>query len=203
MNTIPDGLWRAGRSEADLRRLYDEWAARYDEDMAAGGMLGPRRVAEAMAAAVTDTAAPILDFGCGTGQSGVALREAGFTDIRGVDLSDGMLARARGTGAYADLALTEPDAPLSVLEGVAGVSACGSICIGAGPASLLRAMLEAMPEGVVLVASFNDDTLRDTGYMRALADVQVDGLARLERAEYGPQLPALGRGATILTLTRL
>ena len=203
MTGVPDGLWTAGRSEADLRRLYDGWADRYDADMMAGGMLGPSRVADALRRAVGDPRLPVFDFGCGTGMSGRALRDAGFETVHGADLSEAMLERARATKAYTSLTLTEPDAPVSVPQGVRGVSACGSICIGAGPPRLLPDLLRAMEDGAALVLSYNDDTIRDADYLQAMADVQSAGLARMERAEYGPQLPAMGRGATVYTLTRL
>ena len=40
----------------------------------------------------------ILDFGCGTGLSGLALRAAGVQVIDGCDLSEGMLAHATFAG---------------------------------------------------------------------------------------------------------
>ena len=52
-----------------------------------------------------------MDTGCGTGLSGVALRAAGAVRgadaLFGVDLSAAMCARARATGAYADVRKAE------------------------------------------------------------------------------------------------
>ncbi|UWQ20246.1 class I SAM-dependent methyltransferase [Jannaschia sp. W003] len=201
MTGLPENLWSEGRSEAELRALYDGWADRYDADMAAGGMLGPARSAEMMARFV-DPKAPVLDFGCGTGASGAALWAEGFRKIHGVDLSAGMLEKARERGCYASLTLSEPGAPVTVPEGVQGVNACGSISVGAAPPHVLTDLLRTMSPGAVLVATFNQDALRSRAYMHALADVQVDGLAVLERAEWGPQLRDLGRFATVLALRR-
>ena len=202
MTGVPDDLWDPGRSEAQVRAFYDGWADHYDADMDASGMLGPRRVADALRRFVAPDA-PILDFGCGTGACGAALRAAGFGTVHGVDLSAAMLERARARDAYATLTLAEPDAAVTVPEGVGGVAACGSISVGAGPARLLPDLLGAMSAGAVLVLTYNDDTLRQADYMRALSDAQVDGAARLAWAEHGIQLPALGRGATVFALRRL
>ena len=201
--TVPDGLWGADRDEAGTRDLYDDWAARYDADMDRAGLIGPFRTAAALAEAGVDRAAPVLDFGCGTGRSGVAMRVAGFSDLHGVDLSPEMLARAEATGAYASLTRIDPDADPVVAPGTAAVMASGSICRGAGPARLLPALARAMAPGAVLVLSYNQDTLRDRAYLDALSEVQAEGTMRLDRATHGPQMRAPLRFATVYTLTRL
>ncbi|KIT15895.1 class I SAM-dependent DNA methyltransferase [Jannaschia aquimarina] len=200
---LPDGLWDKAHSEADLRRLYDEWADEYDSAMEASGAIGPRRLVALLQRLVDDRSAAIHDFGCGTGAAGVALSEAGYTNLRGSDLSSGMLDKAREREVYSDLVLAEPGTPPTFAPDTRAVMASGAICVGAAPAPVLRAVCEAMPEGCILVLSYNDDTLRHPDYMDELARVQSDGVVRMEFAEYGPQLPKLGRGATIYALRRL
>ena len=200
---LPEGLWARRDDEGSLRPLYDGWAERYDADMQAAGTVGPARVAAMLERVLPDRAAPVVDFGCGTGAAGAALRHLGYEDVVGVDLSAAMLARARARGVYREVRQNEPDAPVAVPHGVRGVVASGSISIGAAPAGLLGRVLHAMAPGALLVLTYNDDTLRDAAYMGALADSQVGGFARLEAAEYGPQLPALGRGAAVYALRRL
>jgi SAM-dependent methyltransferase len=200
--TIPAGLWPERDPQA-TRCLYAGWAETYDADMAAGGMLGPARVAAMLARFVPDREALLWDFGCGTGLSGAALREAGYARIRGYDISPEMVERARARGIYEAVELGAPDAPPPVPAEAGAVVACGSICIGAAPAALLGAVLGRMTPGAVLVTSYNDSTLASAPYHDALRDLQTGGLARLERLDYGPQLPALGRGAAVLVLRRL
>lgn len=199
---MPAGLW-THHSLAELQALYDDWAERYDADMRAGGMLGPQRLAATLEKLMPDRDTRIADFGCGTGLQGEALAAAGYRDIHGQDISQGMLEVAKRKGIYAALTQNAPDAPITLPEGTRAVTASGSICIGAGPASLLRTVGEAMAPGALLLLTYNDDTLRDAAYMDALAEVQVAGLLRMELADYGPQLPELGRGATAYALRRL
>jgi SAM-dependent methyltransferase len=199
---VPDGLWTHHSPEA-LRRLYDDWAERYDADMRAGGMLGPQRLVGMLDRLLPERGTRVADFGCGTGLAGEALAGAGFHDLHGQDISEGMLAVARRKDVYASLACNEPEAPIAFPPGTRAVISSGSISIGAGPASLLRDVGEAMARNAILLVTFNDDTLRDAGYMTALAEAQISGLFRLELAEYGPQLPALNRGATAYALRRL
>jgi predicted TPR repeat methyltransferase len=111
-----------------------------------------------------------------------------------------MLAKASARGVYRALTVTDPDAPVAIPEGVSVVTACGSICVGAAPAAVLGEVARAMPSGGLLVATLNDDTIRDAEHVGELARLQIDGTVRIERSEYGPQLTALGRGATVAAL---
>ncbi|MEM7710667.1 MAG: methyltransferase [Pseudomonadota bacterium] len=200
---MPDGLWSAARDKCATRALYDDWAARYDVDMTEAGMVGPARVPEMVAALAPDRNILIWDFGCGTGLCGEALASAGYGEIRGTDISPGMIEIARAKGVYRDLVLADPDAAITIPDGTDVVTACGSICVGAAPASVLGQVSRAMAPGAWLIATLNDDTIRDADHVGALAALQIDGTMRLERAEYGLQMPALGRGATVVALRRL
>ncbi|MEM7491429.1 MAG: methyltransferase domain-containing protein [Pseudomonadota bacterium] len=200
---LPKGLWSERRGDAETRALYDDWAARYDDDMAAAGMAGPERMAEMLARVLPDRDAPVWDFGCGTGLCGEALAAAGYRDLRGTDISEGMLEVARAKDVYRDLVLAAPAAEIAIPPDIRAVTACGSICVGAAPAPVLGQVARATPQGAWLLLTLNDDTIRDADHVRALGDIQIDGTVRLERAEYGLQMPALGRGATVVALRRL
>ena len=91
------------RDAAETRKLYDDWAASYEAELGENGYATPGRCAAALAKYIPDASRPVLDFGCGTGLSGLAFRAAGFSTIDGVDLTDEMMEQARATGAYRDL----------------------------------------------------------------------------------------------------
>ena len=74
--------------------FYADWAASYDAEIADNGYATPARCAAALAAHAERLADPVLDVGCGTGLSGLALAAAGFRTVDGTDLSAEMLARA-------------------------------------------------------------------------------------------------------------
>jgi predicted TPR repeat methyltransferase len=61
-------------------------------------MTPPHRIAAALKPYVQPSDR-ILDFGCGTGLSGLALQNAGFTNIDGLDISAPMLEKAKGAGS--------------------------------------------------------------------------------------------------------
>ncbi|XP_053940665.1 methyltransferase-like protein 27 isoform X5 [Cuculus canorus] len=89
----------------ELLRLYDGWAARYEQDVAALQYRAPVLAAAALAAALPGPpgAARVLDVCCGTGLVARELRRRGFGLPDGVDGSAEMLARARGAGLYREL----------------------------------------------------------------------------------------------------
>jgi predicted TPR repeat methyltransferase len=103
-----------GLTEAYVRTLFDQYADRFDADLT--GTLkyqAPGLVAALLArCGVVEGSADVLDLGCGTGLSGAALKPFART-MDGVDLSPGMVAKARGRGIYDALAVGEAEAFLA------------------------------------------------------------------------------------------
>jgi predicted TPR repeat methyltransferase len=98
----------ARASDGYVQQVFDALASGYDEHLRQLDYCAPRLVIDALAA---DIGAPrqqldILDAGCGTGLCGPLLRPYARRLV-GVDLSSGMLARARGRGIYDELVAAE------------------------------------------------------------------------------------------------
>ena len=83
---------------AQLETAYDGWAEGYDESVSALGYTNPALVSALFARLMPDVSGPILDAGCGTGVIGEILSLAGYEFIDGIDLSVGMLKRAKARG---------------------------------------------------------------------------------------------------------
>ena len=150
------------RDAAGTRKLYDDWAASYEAEVAENGYATPERCAQALVASLDDLAAPVLDFGCGTGLSGLALKLAGLTTIDGLDLSADMLAIARDKGLYRHLDLIDADTPLAHVPGTyAAIAAIGVIGAGAAPITVFDTLMDGLAPGGKLVVSLNDHALED------------------------------------------
>ena len=86
-------------SVAETYDMYEAWADTYDSELGKNGYQQPFRCAQALKAMMPE-ASNVLDIGCGTGLSGDALKNAGFSNIDGCDFSPAMLEKAELTKAY-------------------------------------------------------------------------------------------------------
>lgn len=196
-NTLDPRIWMQ-RSPAETRDLYTDWAATYDADVTGAGYATPARLARALADHCPDLTAPLLDFGCGTGLSGQALRAAGFTTLDGTDITPEMLEKACELGIYRKLWASEPgDAPPT---GYATIAAIGVVSLGAAPAGTLATLLGALAPGGLLALSYSDPTLDDADYIAALEAAKAE--ADLIHDTYGPHLPARDMRSRVYVLRK-
>lgn len=171
--------------------------------MAENGYVTPDRCAKALARFSQNMSAPILDFGCGTGLSGLALKLAGFETIDGLDLSSEMLSKAEAKKVYRTLSVIEADAPLAHDPGdYAAIAAIGVIGAGAAPISVLHTLMRGLAPGGKLVLSFNDHALEDPKNEAGLNEWLDCGAATLLFREHGPHLPGIGLKATVYVIEK-
>jgi predicted TPR repeat methyltransferase len=92
-------------SKTYVRRLFDQYAGRYDGALTGHlNYRGPEILYAAVEAAMGAAGRPVrfaamLDLGCGTGLAGMAFRPV-VDRLFGVDLSPAMVAKAAGKGFY-------------------------------------------------------------------------------------------------------
>ena len=96
---LEDTIWGASYgSVAAVQAAFDRFGPEYHEAILASG--APAGAAKAMMPHLVPDARGI-DFGCGSGVLGIALRNAGLRQpLDGIDLSPVMLDLARKTGCY-------------------------------------------------------------------------------------------------------
>jgi len=188
---------------AATRAMYDDWAGSYDAEITVNGYATPGRIARALAAQTDDLTAPILDFGCGTGISGAALRQAGFTSIDGADLSAEMLNGARAKALYRKLWQIEAGEDLPVTPGTYGaITAIGVIGVGAAPIAVFDTILNALAPGGRFALSFNDHALAEPRFAGRLDKSVTDGETRLLHSDYGDHLPGIDLKSRIYILEK-
>jgi len=99
-----DNIFHIETTDA-LRQAYDQWADDFDQQL--DGELGYQGW-DLIVSNIAGKLAPdalILDAGAGTGLLGAALARAGYRNIDGNDLSQGMLAKARALAVYRNLTI--------------------------------------------------------------------------------------------------
>jgi len=200
MTNFLDKAYQA-RDAAATRTLYDDWSASYDAEVGENGYATPGRCAEALKSFTNDLAEPVLDFGCGTGLSGLALKLAGFETIDGVDLSADMLAGARAKGVYRHLDQIEAGGELP-RRNYKICAAIGVIGAGAAPIAVLHTLMKALPRDGKLVFSFNDHALQDRSNEGGIAEWTDCGAARLLFRESDDHLPGIGLNSNVYILEK-
>ncbi len=187
----------------EARDFYQGWAEGYDAEIASNEYITPQRCAEALIRHAAAPWAPMMDLGCGTGVSGLALKAAGFECIDGYDFSQAMLDKAAGKGIYRALALADLSKPLEIAEGVyQNAAAIGCITPEYMPPTVLDEILARLPVSGALAFSVNDRSAADgtiTGRIMTLTDC---GAADLVFKEYGEHLPGIGLNATVYVLKK-
>ncbi|MEM6386686.1 MAG: methyltransferase domain-containing protein [Pseudomonadota bacterium] len=203
MAKTPDkDLWTP-HSVEDTQKIYADWAATYDADVADWGYATPGRIAIALRRCGANVDKNVLDYGCGTGLCGLALRAAGFDVVDGTDISAEMLAKAQEREAYRALWKGEPGSLGHVGPGdYAAIAACGVVSLGAAPPETLDLLVAALAPGNLLAFSYNEATLADRRYTDRLDVIALAPDISVVFEEDGPHLPAKNMTSTVYVLQR-
>lgn len=187
------------RTAEQTQALYDEWAATYDAEVEGNGYATPRRCAEALSRHCAADV-PVLDMGCGTGLSGVALRAAGFATVHGADPAAEMLRQAEATGAYATLTHSDPHDPFAGAPDVPAISCCGVIGVGAAPLTLFDQAMDHLPADGLLVLSLNGHALERPEFPAKIDEWRRRGTLLFE--ELGDHLPGIGLRSRVYVIAK-
>lgn len=192
-----------GVSTLDSRTLYTQWSQTYDSEVLENGYVTPLRVADALDRHVADKTTDLLDYGCGTGLSGQALQNVGFTSIDGVDVTAAMIDLAHEKAIYRNLSVFSPQDGPNISPGAYRViTAIGVIGAGAAPLAVFDTIMELLPVGGKFAFSFNDHTLEDPAYEDKVWDYTRTGRAQLVFCEYGPHLPGKDMNSNVYIIVK-
>ena len=176
-------------TQVEMKRRYDLWASAYDRDL--GGVddyLAPIATAK-VARAHLAADARILDAGAGTGLSGQALRDAGFSDLIGLDFAEEMLAVAARKGIYRETIAADLSRRTSLqddsFDAVITVGTTSQV-----PSESLHEYIRVVrPSGKIIVANWPKAWV-EHGYAAIQAEFERDGrIALIEKDEPFQALP--------------
>jgi predicted TPR repeat methyltransferase len=135
---------------AYVEQLFDEYAGKFDKHLVE---VLQYRAPELLAEAVARVTAPprsewtVVDLGCGTGLCGPLMRPYARTLI-GVDLSSGMLDKARARGIYDDLRRQDVAAGLAAFDGTLDLAVSADVFVYLGDlAPVFAAAARALRSG--------------------------------------------------------
>ncbi len=168
----------SAKKPEEVAALYDRWADTYDAEMAAAGYRHPSIALALLARHLPRGAQPVLDAGCGTGLVGEWLGIVGYPQIEGLDLSTGMLERAKAKGAYARLHNLALGGPLPFADGhFAGIVSAGVFTTGHVGAEGLDELIRICRPGGAIVLTVKN-TLWEDGFAARIAELEAQSLVR-------------------------
>lgn len=161
----------------------------------------PARIAIALRQAGANVEKPVLDFGCGTGLSGMALKSVGFDVVDGTDLSQSNVDAAQASGAYRQVWLGEDASAGHVRRGdYQVITACDVIHKGEAAPETLDVLLGVLAPGGFLAFSMDEGALTDRAYSDRLDIAALDpNLEQMFEAD-GPH--KAGENATVFVFKR-
>lgn len=193
------GAVYGARSAGEVAALYDGWADSYDAEMAAAGYRHPTICLALLSRHLPRGAAPLLDAGAGTGLIGEWLGIVGYPHVEALDISEGMLARARAKGAYKDFHRLALGGSLPFADGAfAGVVSAGVFTTGHVRAEGLDELVRIVQPGGVIVLTVKT-TLWTGGFEAHVAAYEsARRVARIEQTE--PYVSMPGEVGTVPSL---
>jgi predicted TPR repeat methyltransferase len=198
-DSVPIGDWlHQGASDPrEVADRYDEWAQRYDQDLASWSYQAPTVVAGIVGEHRPEPSS-VLDVGCGTGLVGRALRARGFPGrILGLDLSQASLERAAESGAYDALEQADLQQRLPFGDDNVGSLVCAGVMTYLPEVEAVwREFARVVQPGGLVVATQRED-LWETRRCQAVVDrLRTEGVwTPLEVRGPAPYLPD-GYGGT-------
>ena len=189
----------------EARKMYDRWAEVYDRDLTDGEYQQPKRCADALSAVVDNKQASILDVGCGTGLSGLALNQAGYMKIDGCDLSEGMLEKAAELDLYNHLFTCDLNRPpIDAFDGAYdAVTAVGVFSFGHISADAVDELLRVViPNGTIIIG-LNDHFYEEGSLVSKLEALSSQGIIEILSREHGDHIPANDLKGWVLTLRKM
>ena len=190
------------KTDAETRAFYDRWAAVYNKELSESDYRQPARCAAALKALLPP--APdlaVLDVGCGSGMSGLALAQAGYKTVDGCDFSPGMLAKAGELDTYRRLFetnLNEP--PMDAADSIYDAAACvGVFSFGHVMADALDDILRTLKPGAALVIGLNDHFHQEGSLASKLDALQAEGVIGSRNEEHGEHIVGTGLTGWVIT----
>ena len=175
--------------------FYDKWAADYEEELLdSAGYIAPQISAREFSKVCTDPRASVIDYGCGTGLVGVELKERGFTNLYGVDISTSMLSHAESKSLYELLVRADLTKPAPFVKNSFDAGLCvGSMGAGHLDAAHIPNLLRPLRNGAYLVIFMNEQHYLEeqfenrmrkmelSRYWEILASDRLNYMTRMER----------------------
>lgn len=192
------------KSGAETEAFYQQWAESYDEELESQGYAQPRRCAEALLELMDDFSEPVIDLGCGTGLSGLALSKAGYKTLDGCDFSSEMLEQAGARGIYRNLFTANLNKPLDAVSAqtYSAALAVGVFSYGHVSPDALDEILRILKPGGALVIGVNSHFYEEGSLTSKTDELEKAGRLSIRAWEHGKHIPGADVDGWVLKATK-
>ena len=199
---------RASLNVQDCMRIYDKWAATYNDEVGdeAQNYVAPVLVAQvALKSSNNPAKSVILDAGCGTGLVGQALAMAGAKAIDGLDLSPAMLTVANQTGAYRSLGQADLTRRIEKADEAYDIVTCvGTFTLGhVGPDPALREFVRVTRRNGTVVATVLEEIWVSGGFKVEVERLKAENLVTVVSEELIDYVKGHGDKAVLVVLKKM
>ena len=200
----------------NVREHFDQLAPNYDAVQQAAGYPDPDQIADVVDQLQADIGGKksyveIIDFGCGTGLVGQALRNAGYECLTGIDCSNGMLYEAQQKKVYTDLQFLNlgsdnyiesfPNQLKGKFDFVTAVTTSGLIENGVPDENIFEQMLFSLKKHGYLVFTAQHSFLGEFWYAKKLEELVKAGRMQLTETKLFSKYGNLHQGPGKFTKT--
>ena len=174
-----DSVYRAPNREA-LKATYNQWAASYDADMVNTGYMHYAVLGGLVCRHVARKDATILDAGVGTGGLGALMNLLGYNNLSGLDMSEGMLAKAAAKKCYSDLRIGVLGEKLDYVDrSFDAIVSTGTFTEGHAPASAFDELVRLLETGGVMMFTMAGMVWDEKGFKAKLEGFVSAGVLKL------------------------
>ena len=181
--------YKVSKETERARERFDAWAEDYDRDVHdLYGWNGPDATRDYVLKYIAKDAS-ILDAGAGTGLMGVLLRENGYHDLTGTDISQKMLDVARTKNIYKKDFQADLTKPLPVDDGIFDCVVCVGVS-GYMIAQTIGDFVRILKPSGHIIYTISDGHYYEHGYSDVVEALALTGCVKiLEKGEEFAALP--------------
>jgi len=166
------------KTTEEIMKYYDEWGTnnKYDKDMVEWDYTGPKETVEAFKKYANNKEIKIYDAGCGTGLVGVELKNNGYTNFDGVDLSQKLLDLVP-KGLYKNLSKADLNKSLNIKDNEYDAVLCvGTFTFGHVKPLALDEFIRITKNKGLLCFTINEGIYEEYGFDKKIEELTESNL---------------------------
>ena len=164
------------KTTKEIMKYYDEWGEKnkYNKDMIEWNYTGPKETVDTFKKYAANKDSLIFDAGCGTGLVGLKLKEFGYKNFHGADLSQKLLDIIPNK-LYQKLIKVDLNQPIDVQDNFYDAIMCvGTFTFGHVKPQALNEFVRITKKGGLICFTINEGIYIDYGFDKKIDDLKKE-----------------------------